>query len=147
MAELADARDLKSRGKRFPCRFDPGHRHQKALLTECFFIFPYKNKKTVVKCLVLWYTETARQSLIIDNLGIIILCIIILFLTYLCIIEFVKNASSFMQGVCLIPVYHKTLFGDNRSLRFRATAQVVALFNLCKERKKEACFSKKCKSI
>ena len=27
VAELADARDLKSRGKRFPCRFDPGHRH------------------------------------------------------------------------------------------------------------------------
>ena len=29
VAELADARDLKSRGKRFPCRFDPGHRHHK----------------------------------------------------------------------------------------------------------------------
>ena len=26
--ELADARDLKSRGKKFPYRFDPGHRHQ-----------------------------------------------------------------------------------------------------------------------
>ena len=24
VAELADARDLKSRGKKFPCRFDPG---------------------------------------------------------------------------------------------------------------------------
>ena len=29
VAELADARDLKSRGKRFPYRFDPGHRHQR----------------------------------------------------------------------------------------------------------------------
>ena len=29
VAKLADARDLKSRGKRFPYRFDPGHRHQK----------------------------------------------------------------------------------------------------------------------
>ncbi len=28
VAELADARDLKSRGKKFPYRFDPGHRHQ-----------------------------------------------------------------------------------------------------------------------
>ena len=28
MAELADARDLKSRGSNFPYRFDPGHRHQ-----------------------------------------------------------------------------------------------------------------------
>ena len=27
VAELADARDLKSRGKKFPYRFDPGHRH------------------------------------------------------------------------------------------------------------------------
>ena len=28
VAELADARDLKSRGKKFPYRFDPGQRHQ-----------------------------------------------------------------------------------------------------------------------
>ena len=28
VAELADARDLKSRGKKFPYRFAPGHRHQ-----------------------------------------------------------------------------------------------------------------------
>ena len=28
MAELADAQDLKSCGKRFPYRFDPGLRHQ-----------------------------------------------------------------------------------------------------------------------
>ena len=26
MAELVDARDLKSRGRRLPCRFDPGRR-------------------------------------------------------------------------------------------------------------------------
>ncbi len=29
MAELADARDLKSRGTNIPYRFDPGHRHQR----------------------------------------------------------------------------------------------------------------------
>ena len=29
MAELADARDLKSRGKKFPYRFDPGQRQVK----------------------------------------------------------------------------------------------------------------------
>ena len=28
MAELADARDLKSRGTKVPYRFDPGFRHQ-----------------------------------------------------------------------------------------------------------------------
>ena len=28
VAELADARDLKSRGTKIPCRFDPGFRHQ-----------------------------------------------------------------------------------------------------------------------
>ena len=28
MAELADARDLKSLGDNTPCRFDPGYRHQ-----------------------------------------------------------------------------------------------------------------------
>ena len=29
VAELADARDLKSLGGKLPCRFDPGQRHQK----------------------------------------------------------------------------------------------------------------------
>ena len=29
VAELADARDLKSRGSYIPYRFDPGHRHHK----------------------------------------------------------------------------------------------------------------------
>ena len=40
VAELADARDLKSRGKRFPCRFDPGHRHHVGASLACsdFFV-------------------------------------------------------------------------------------------------------------
>ena len=31
---MADARDLKSRGMRIPCRFDPGLRHQKSDIAE-----------------------------------------------------------------------------------------------------------------
>ena len=42
VAELADARDLKSRGKKFPYRFDPGHRHHQRVIYFCrssFFTF------------------------------------------------------------------------------------------------------------
>ena len=41
MAELADARDLKSRGTKVPYRFDPGFRHQ----------LPVKFGKTTERCI------------------------------------------------------------------------------------------------
>ena len=34
MAELADARDLKSRGTKVPYRFDPGFRHQMPVIVK-----------------------------------------------------------------------------------------------------------------
>ena len=36
MAELADARDLKSRGTKVPYRFDPGFRHQMPVIEKEF---------------------------------------------------------------------------------------------------------------
>ncbi len=45
VAELADAQDLKSCGKRFPCRFDPDLEHQKStsafVLVDFYYIVAF----------------------------------------------------------------------------------------------------------
>ena len=51
VAELADARDLKSRGKKFPYRFDPGHRHHENGL-----------KPTVLSCFCFCNISTAQYD-------------------------------------------------------------------------------------
>ena len=45
MAELADARDLKSRGTKVPYRFDPGFRHQMPVIEKEFFRVMHNSRK------------------------------------------------------------------------------------------------------
>ena len=53
MAELADARDLKSRGKRFPYRFDPGLEHHVRAGSMSLALFFYKNQRLLIPPLFL----------------------------------------------------------------------------------------------
>ena len=46
MAELADAQDLKSCGKRFPCRFDPGLGHHVGASYACSDFLLHKKSVT-----------------------------------------------------------------------------------------------------